>query len=194
MNITCFARIVRIRNGLFALDSLINFLKFISSSYFLDIRGGLMKIQKVVPLGLWIIIGIMISIGAASIKIGSLNHPGPGLFPLLVGCLIILLSSLQLIIELLSSSNSEKTISHWPHKNGLKRVIAVLVLLICYMALLKYLGFLLCTFIFLIALLRFVDKKNWKYTIVSSLTISALSYLFFKVLLKINLPLGLLGV
>ncbi len=153
-----------------------------------------MKTHKIIPSIAWVIIGGLICIAAKSLRLGSFRNPGSGMFPFLIGCAIALLSSLELITQLFSAKDQSGTFDLWPDSGGLKRAVGVIVLLIFYMMALKYLGFFLCTFVFFMALLKIVERKNWGYAILSSLIVSVSSYLLFKVLLYIKLPKGPLGI
>jgi hypothetical protein len=154
-----------------------------------------MKTHRFVPLIVWIIIATMICIASLSLKLGSFRHPEPGMFPFIIGCVIILLSSMQLIIFLMHTKNMSEIFNSWPHSWRLKRsVIAVFLLLIFYAGTFSYLGFFLCTFLFFVALFKIMGRKTWGYIIFSSLTVSFLSYLLFQTLLKIYLPKGPFGI
>ena len=154
-----------------------------------------MKNHKIIPLIGWFTIGGLICYAAKSLELGSLRNPGSGIFPFCIGCAIILLSLFGLIGQLFSEVKDQSEHSKlWSHPASLKRVLTVLGMLIFYMITLKPLGFLLCTFILFSVLLRIVERKDWKYTLVASLAVSVASHFLFQNLLKINLPKGLLGI
>ena len=153
-----------------------------------------MKTRGFMPLIIWIIIGGVICAASKSLKLGSFRHPGAGMFPFIIGSVIILLSSIQVVIQLVQVKAEIRILKFWPLSAGFKRVIAVFILLILYAASLDSLGFLLCTFAFFVLLFKTVGQKAWIYILFNSLMVSALSYLFFEVLLKINLPKGYFGI
>jgi hypothetical protein len=138
---------------------------------------------------IWIVVGILICIASAGLKLGSFRQPGSGMFPFIIGCGVILLSSLKLITLSRELKNSPLPPISWRFRRS---VIAVLLLLIFYASTLSYLGFFLCTFVFLGALFKIMGRKTWIYAIFSSLTVSFISYMLFQNLLKINLPKGFL--
>lgn len=151
-----------------------------------------MKAHGVVSLILWDFIGLIICIGSVSLKLGSFSNPGPGMFPFLIGSAIILLSTIQLAIELYHTEDPLGA-RLWPHFSGLKRVIGILLLLVFYAGILDRFGFLLCTLFFFVTLFKTVGQKTWIVTILYSIPISILSYVLFQILLKINLPKGMFG-
>ena len=152
-----------------------------------------MKTYRVVFQLAWIVIGGLICSGAISYKIGVLSHPRPGMFPFLIGCAIILLSCVQLVIELHSGKDRSTVHKFWPYSGGLNRVIALSVMIVFYVTTLTYLGYVLCTFVFFVAILKILGKKSWKFAFFVSVLVLFGSYMLFNTLLKINLPEGFLG-
>jgi putative tricarboxylic transport membrane protein len=138
----------------------------------------------------WIIFGLMISIGSISVGLGSFRRPGPGMFHFIIGSAIILLSSYQIVVQFHKNSDNSKIL---PHRDGLKRIIYTILILIFFAVAIEYLGFVICTFIFFALLLKTVGQKRWGYTIITSLTVSILTYIIFHIWLNVNLPKGLLG-
>lgn len=149
-----------------------------------------MKTREVIPSIAWVVVGGLICNGAKSLKLGSLRHPEPGMFPFLIGSTLILLSFLQLIKLLFSGKDQSETFESWPHSAGLKRLVSIFVLLIFYTMTLQYMGFILCTLVFFMVLFKTLAQKSWQYSILTSLAVSTLSYIFFEFLLNINLPKG----
>lgn len=149
-----------------------------------------MKTREVIPSIAWIVIGGLICNAAKSLKLGSLRHPEPGMFPFCIGCTLILLAFLQLIKLLFSGKDESEIFEFWPHSGALKRLVSVFVLLIFYTMALKHLGFISCTFVFFVALFKTLAQKSWQYSILTSLAVSALSYIFFEFWLQVNLPKG----
>ncbi len=54
-------------------------------------------------------------------------------------------------------------------------------------------GFPIATFFFVLALLKFVVPQKWLYSVGIAAVISLCSYLLFQVVLKSNLPMGILA-
>jgi len=148
-----------------------------------------MKAQGFLSLISWDLIGLIICIGSVSLKLDSFSNPGPGMFPFLIGSGIILLATIQLVIEVYHTEDLLRT-RPWPHFSGLKKVIWILVLLVFYAAFVDRLGFFLCTLFFLVTLFKTVGQKSWIVVILYSIPICILSYVLFQILLKINLPKG----
>jgi putative tricarboxylic transport membrane protein len=146
-----------------------------------------MKKDEVIPSIAWIIIGIVICVAAAALKLGTWRRPQPGLFAFLIGCGIIALSVFHMVPQLTKKSEEGKTLFYW---EGLKRIIIVFALLVFYVLSLERLGFMICTYVFFVVIFKSLGRKSWGYAIFTSLIVTILSYLVFEIWLKVNLPKG----
>jgi putative tricarboxylic transport membrane protein len=66
--------------------------------------------------------------------------------------------------------------------------------LLAYALLLEFLGFILCTLIFMIFLLAFVERQRWIIILLVTVLTAAASYVVFELCLKAQLPKGFLGI
>jgi putative tricarboxylic transport membrane protein len=133
-------------------------------------------------------LGIAILWQGSSLTIGSFRNPGSGLFPALIAAIIILLS-LFLILFPPKGKREGGAVSAKP----LLRLSAVFTGLLLYAFFLETLGFLivslvLTTFLFI----AFGSQRVWL-AVVKGIIFTGLAYLLFEVLLKSNLPKGILG-
>jgi putative tricarboxylic transport membrane protein len=139
--------------------------------------------------GIFIIIfsGVTIYL-ALRLPMGRMGKPGPGIFPLLLSVVIGFLA-LFLFLRTLRSKvefgTEEIPAPKW-------RLVYLLGDLCLYAFLLRPLGFLIGTWIFLIVLKPIV-KKRWIPTLLGSLFISLAFFFFFYYLLKVELPMGILA-
>ena len=150
-----------------------------------------MKKAEVIPPLVWLMIGVIICFSSAGLRLGSWRHPGPGLFPFLIGCVILLLSMSLTIQQFLKKTQNGHI---WPNPAGLKRIIAVFAMLVFYVLALEPLGFIPCTFLFFVAIFKSLGQKSWKYALLTGVTVAVLAYVVFQIWLKTNLPRGPLGV
>jgi putative tricarboxylic transport membrane protein len=119
--------------------------------------------------------------------VGSIAHPGPGFFPLLCSLLLGVFSITLLV------SFRPKEADLWA---GLKRarVVYVLSILLFYGLLIERLGFFLCNFFALILLFCVIERPKW-YALGGASFLIALGFdLFFRVLLQVPFPRGLIGI
>jgi putative tricarboxylic transport membrane protein len=125
---------------------------------------------------------------ASQLPMGRAGKPGPGIFPLLLSVVIGFLSLALLLTSLRSKGESgggETPASRW-------RIGYLLGEIFLYAFLLRPLGFLISTWIFLL-LLKPVVKKTWAPVLLGASLLSVAFFIFFKYLLKVELPMGILS-
>ena len=149
-----------------------------------------MKNHEVIVSLAWVVIGAIVCVASFPLRLGAWRLPGPGLFPFLIGAVIVLFSLCHGIIELFKEPQKFR---FWPDPAGLKRILALFISLLFYAGTLRPLGYPLCTFLFFMMVFKIVSQKSWKLNIPTSLTITIVSYVVFHTFLKINLPKGFLG-
>lgn len=135
------------------------------------------------------LIAIAILWQGRSLHIGSLRAPGPGFFPSLLAVALIVLS-LFLIIP---SQKKEKKLLNLSSQT-LSRVLTVYLVLLAYFFILPYLGFFISGFILMIFLFAVIDRQTLKMATLRAFIFMVLAYLLFDVLLKSQLPQGVLGI
>jgi len=142
----------------------------------------------------WIFVGILIILGSlTSLKIGTANDPGPGLFPLLAGLSLTVFSSAIFLRATFQRIPEKKNVRslwatlHW------KKVVYTITVLFIYTLLLESAGFLLMTLLLFIFLFRKIEPQKWKLVIGLSVLASLGAYLIFDRILQVQLPRGLFG-
>ena len=139
--------------------------------------------------GIFLILFSVVTIYLAfKLPMGKIGRPGPGFFPFIISVIVGSLAILLVLRTLQSKRDSESegiATARW-------KVFYLLGNLCLYAFLFGPLGFLISTWIFLIALKPIV-KKGWIAVILGSLSISLSFFLFFNYLLKVELPMGILA-
>jgi len=138
--------------------------------------------------GILVLVGISIIWQACLLRLGGFRSPGPGLFPLLLGFVIVFLS----LCLILFSAKTNKDVASF-RKQSLKRVGSVYVALLVYFAILEVAGFLVSTLLLVSYLSTIIGKQKVVHAVLRALVMTGLSYLLFDVVLKSELPKGLLG-
>jgi len=152
------------------------------------------KKRDIIPAIIWIIIGLTVMMVSHGMSLGTLQTPGPGLFPFLLGSLLLIIS-LSIFIN---SLNVTKKISVGTDETGIwsgieyKNVLIIGVSLVAYALLLVKLGFLITAFLFLFVLFSVFDSRRWILTLVVSLITISITYTLFVLILQVELPPGLL--
>lgn len=124
------------------------------------------------------------------ISIGSVHSPGPGFFPILVAALLLIFS-LFLIIPKGKKENEGQPFLGW--STILSRLLPVFAVLLAYFFLLEYLGFVVVGFLLMTFLFVKVGSLRWYVAVPGAFISIGLAYLLFGVLMKSNLPRGVLG-
>jgi hypothetical protein len=123
--------------------------------------------------------------GVRELDIGTIESPGAGAFPIVVGIALLLLS-LAVLIRV--SSSQEK----WIIKT--KDPLYLILGLIVASASLPYLGYLITMFCLIFFSLRVVEDTDWVPSLITSIILPSVSYYIFVYWLKIQLPKGILGI
>lgn len=128
--------------------------------------------------------------------IGTFRAAGTGLFPLLLGIILMILSGLFLLNLLLRKERElekkEAPVEATPR--SLKPVILFLGMMALAALFFNSLGYPLIAFLLMVALLKSLGMKGWAHNILLSFITSVASYFLFVQWLKIPLPKGWIGI
>ena len=131
-----------------------------------------------------------IPVGVASwgYGVGTPQSPGAGFWPLAVA---VAMFGLGLVLLLQPRTNEAPKQSANGESRWGKFAIALGTLAL-YVAFIESLGYLLITAIVLLAQLRWVEERSWRSSLFIAIFASVISFLVFKVLLKVSLPIGVI--
>ncbi len=120
---------------------------------------------------------------------------GPGFFPLILSIALVALTILLLVKATLATKEHSLSLpkGFFPSRSGLLKLIYLTGALVVYVLTLQPLGYLLSTLLFLCVLFLAWDPKKPGLAIVVAVGTVLCSYVFFNLLLKVQLPKGLLG-
>ena len=121
------------------------------------------------------------------LSLGVPRAPGPGFFPFCLGLLLIGVALAILVYGLKQKTESLKT------EVSKGRVILALGSIFAYSFVLEPLGYLLSTFFLMFLLSRMMVRKTWWFGPAVACLITLISYILFKVWLKVLLPRGILS-
>jgi hypothetical protein len=113
-------------------------------------------------------------------------------YPLVLAVALILLS-LGLIFTSLRSGAAEPGGGRLPSGKMLRAIAFIFAALVAYILLFQSLGYLFSTILFMIVVLKFMDRSRpfWKVLILSVL-VSGVCYVLFVYLFRIQIPAGIL--
>lgn len=121
---------------------------------------------------------------------GRLDQPGAGVFPVIVG-VMLMLASLAAMWEGWQMDKAEHI--DLPAGADRKRLLSLIGLLFGYFVALPWLEQIISSTLFCILLMRVLSDLSWSRIVAYSLVISTALYVVFVLLLKVPLPRGMLG-
>ncbi len=169
------------------------------------INGDKMKRDELI-VGLFLLIfGIVTTILSLNMDIGTFKAAGTGLFPLILGILLIFLSGIYIIRPIIKNrkiilkkeksngKDTEEKKSFFKITDQTRQLIFCLVTIILATLFLNLIGYLLTSLLIMISLLIILGMKKWYMIIIISSLTAIGSYLLFIKLLNITLPRGFIG-
>ncbi len=138
----------------------------------------------------FLVLGLILTVWATKYPVDTLTNPGIGLFPLLIGALLIVFS----VILLVQRSAKEARALPSFLKGGRKKVAYTVSILVLAALFFETMGYLLTVFFLMLALMITAEFRNWKTILVIALFATLGVYLGFVLILKQPLPQGPLGV
>ncbi len=150
-----------------------------------------MRKRDIISAIFWMGFGAIFAIGGLQHGLVRQGIPGPGSLPFAVGLICIGLSLVVFVQALIKES--VPSTKFFPQQNNLIKLALSLVAIVGYGLLLKSLGFVLTSFLFLLFVLALICREKWVITLSFSLLTAVLSYILFTAL-KVELPQGILGI
>ncbi len=141
----------------------------------------------------WMVFGIVLCSWSGTYEIGTFSHPGTGLMPFLLGALLIVLSTVIIVQSVRSKKKKEEKQIKIFSGNWKKAGLIVVVLLVACFTF-EWVGYVLTFFLMSAVLMILGECKNWKQVAIIAFCTTLGIYLCFVVLLKQQLPKGILGV
>ena len=116
--------------------------------------------------------------------------PGSGFLPFWLGVAMAVLAAGLLLGTRRARQPGARLL---PEGAGLRRLVAVLGVTAGLVVVLKIVGMVVGTVLFLVAILRFVERMRWRSTVAIAVGTAAVNYLIFTYWLRVPFPLGVLG-
>jgi putative tricarboxylic transport membrane protein len=130
------------------------------------------------------------------------ENPGPAVFPLLLGSVLLLLAAWQLIRAFLSpkapgrlrgkGSMITAVKAFFLDNPGEAKVLVLTCSLILYILMMQWIGFFVSTFLLVILSSRLMEAKGWVRPIALSAGVCLFCYFLFEVWIKLSFPRGIL--
>jgi hypothetical protein len=137
---------------------------------------------------LFLVLGGYVLLAGIRLSIGSLQKPGAGFQPFVLGLAFIALASVYLVTAVQGKGDAAPA---WPPAAWRRPILASGAVLFYWLGLTR-LGFPAATLLFLLYWLWVVERESWRRVLLVSVGTTAGLYLVFTLILRIRLPLGTL--
>ena len=139
--------------------------------------------------------GLITTVLSLKMAIGTFRIAGTGMFPLILGILLVILSgTFVLKISLQGKERQVKKEASIESSESPKALILFLGTMALVTLIFNKLGYPLSAFLLMLALLRVLGVKRWRLTLPLSLMTAVVCYFLFVHWLKIPLPKGWIGI
>lgn len=143
-------------------------------------------------------IGLLVSIISStfpSFVVEGKKLPGPAFFPAILSVILIIGGGYEILISLRIKGlqKSKKTFIEYCKDWGNQNIFIVVLTLILYVPIIKWLGFVFGTFL-LSFLLMIRLKASWQRGIIASAILVVIIILIFEKVFKVPLPEGIFGI
>ena len=119
--------------------------------------------------------------------------PSAGFLPFWLAVLLALFATILFISAWRRQATEKDNDSLFPEKQALLAIMLVLVGLAVYILLIEVLGYLVDTFLFIVFLMKAVEREKWPLTLMIAVGTTVVLFLTFQFLLKITLPSNMFG-
>ena len=139
----------------------------------------------------WLLFSLLTCVEAYRLGLGAISQPGPGFFPFSAGFVMLILSLAALFQSMAKEKKVEKANRQEPFRWW--NIVIILIAVTAYAFSLEKIGFLINTFLFICLLLKVVEPQTWKTAIIGGLITTIAANLVFNVILRAQIPSGILG-
>lgn len=139
--------------------------------------------------GVWLLIACYSAYAAYQLGLTADGRPGAGFFPFGTALGIGVIALLRLIGVSRDGTDAKPA----NRADDWRKILAIVAGMLGFALLLDSLGFALCTFLLLVFYLRAVAAQPWRRSLIFASASAVGAHLFFDVLLRAQLPRGLLA-
>ena len=138
--------------------------------------------------------GLLTTVLSLKWPIGTFRMAGSGMFPLILGILLMILSVI-FVLRIFFQGKKGQIKKEAPSESSGSPVQLILFLgtMVLVTVFFNQLGYPLSSFLLMVALLRILGVKGWRFTLPLSFITAVVCYFIFVQFLKIPLPKGWIG-
>ncbi len=159
-----------------------------------DKKEEIVKRDEAVVGGVIFLFGGLTVLLSLKMPIGSFRMAGTGMFPLLLGITLMILSGIYILQYLMREKSVGKKESPSSPPGSFRQLAVFMGAMVLVTLLLDPLGYPLSAFLLMAILLRTLGMKEWTRNLSISAVTAVVCHLLFVYWLKIPLPKGLLGI
>ena len=117
--------------------------------------------------------------------------PGSGFLPVWLGAAMAVLA----LLLLAGASRAGAAGGNWlPEGRGLARLVVVVLATAVFVAVMDVVGMVLGSALFLLGILRFLERYSWPYALGIAVVVAAVNYAIFTYWLQVPFPKSVLGI
>ena len=151
--------------------------------------------KDVVSAGFFLGSGLIYLFYSWEYEAGAADNPGAGLFPRIIGFILVLSSLLLLLRSLRNRTGKDKMGTLWQELSAGKILSAVSVVgsVVLYLIVLNTVGFLLASPFLVFSLARIMGGSNWWANLILGVVSSGVIYWLFWIIMRVPIPTGFWG-
>jgi len=139
-----------------------------------------------------LLIGVVLLVYNLKYTLGQWANPGPGVFPLMVGGVWVVLAVWHLVSVLRKHKAPARETLQESETKGRTKALFMIGALVFYLLIVKWAGFFVTTFLFVVISSRLAGAREWGRPLALSIGINLFCYLLFGMWLKLSFPKGIL--
>jgi putative tricarboxylic transport membrane protein len=147
--------------------------------------------REIIGCSFWLLFSFYFAVESYRLGLSMAHRPGPGFFPFIATVGIGLIAAWRLIANVRNGVPDDSGDAGM--RDELALVACVIAGIIAYAVLLDTLGFLVCTFLLVAFYLKVIAARRWLVSLCFAAAVALTAHFFFDVLLKAELPSGLLS-
>ena len=129
------------------------------------------------------------------------GNPGPGVFPMMAGIMLVVLAAWELAREFLrpavqrneeSGGQRASLREAFRVSHGARKIFLTIVVFVLYILMIRWIGFFVSNFFFVIIASRLAGARSWGAPVALSAGVNVFCYSLFDLWLKLSLPRGFL--
>ncbi len=146
-----------------------------------------MPLDRILGLGA-IVLAVPVGLASWGFEVGSFRSPGAGFWPFLVSLCI---AGLGAVLALRPDRDFRRAPAEGSRWWGFTLALCALA---GFTMALEPAGYVVTTCAFLLVQLRWVERRTWRTSVLTAFLAATTSFVVFRVLLKVPLPVGLLPI